>query len=236
MNRIRRVAEIDALVVPHRWDWAEANADAIAAHWGRRTAERPAMFNGRVLMLAGLDGSDDRLGARFFETDYANMTAWLDLGCPDDTVGNGFAMGALRSRDGSFLLGRMAGHTANAGQLYFPAGTPDLGDVTATGEVDLAGSILREITEETGLGPSDVAVSPGWTIVEAAGKLAFMREVRLAVDAVVAQARIRRFLASETRPELDEIVIASSPTDLDETSMPAFLTTFLREAWSAQSS
>lgn len=234
MRRIRRAATVAARVVPHRWPWAEENTDRIAAHWARRTAERPAMFNGRVLMLAEAGMEGERLEARFFETDYARMTAWLDLGRPGEGASNGFAMGALRGDDGGFILGRMGSHTANAGQLYFPAGTPDLGDVTADGEVDLAGSLLREITEETGLTEADWTVEPAWTVVEEEGRVAFMRIVSLAETAEAACRRIRAFLATEARPELDDVAVVASTADLDAATMPAYLTTFLREAWSGQ--
>ena len=94
----------------------------------------------------------DRLRASYFETDFASFLAWRDWGFPDRDVFNGFGMGALRCSDGAFLLGEMADHTANAGRIYFPAGTPDLDDVKL-GAVDIAGSIAREIEEETGLTP-----------------------------------------------------------------------------------
>lgn len=234
MTRICRVAEVAAHVVPHRWGWAAANRAAIAAHWERRTAERPALFNGRVLMLADWRVDRGRCDARFFETDYADMTAWLDLGRPGEPVRNGFAMGALRCADGGFVLGRMAAHTANAGQLYFPAGTPDPSDVDAHGAVDLAGSLLREIAEETGLDAAECAVAPSWTIVEEDGRTAFMRVVRLVAASGAVRERIRRFLARETRPELADVEIVSSPSELDRSAVPGVVTAFLEGVWSGQ--
>lgn len=233
MSGILRVAGVEARLLPHRWAWAEANAEAIAAHWRRRVSGRPAMFNGRVLMTAAAEQRGERLHARFFETDYANLLAWIEGGCPDPSVANGFAMGALLGRDGGFVLGRMAEHTANAGRLYFPCGTPDLSDVTAEGEVDLASSLEREIGEETGLQPCDYAVESGWSIVRAGGLLGFMRLVRLRMTAEETRARILAHLAQERQPELADVVIARGPDDLEEALMPAVVPIFLQDAFAS---
>lgn len=233
MSEIVRVAEVRATLEPHDWAWADANRDLIAGHWARRVAEAPAMFNGRVLMLSGTRLDGEVLGARFFATDYANLIGWVEHGFPDDSVANGFAMGALQGRDGGFVLGRMGSHTANAGRLYFPCGTPDMSDVTAAAEVDLASSLTREIGEETGLGAGDYTVEPGWTIVRHEGLLAFMRLVRLAMSAEAARARILAHIAADPRPELSDAVIVRGPADLDESRMPGVVPIYLRDAFAA---
>ncbi len=49
-----------------------------------------------------------RFSADYFETDFASFLAWRDWGFPDNSVFNGFGMGALRGSDGAFVLGEMA--------------------------------------------------------------------------------------------------------------------------------
>ena len=94
-DAIRRAARVEARLAPYRWTWAEANRDLIAAHWRARAAERPALFNGRVLMVSAVRQDGGTIQARFFETDYADLLAWIEHGFPGEPVWNGFAMGAL---------------------------------------------------------------------------------------------------------------------------------------------
>lgn len=234
MTSIHRITHLRARLVEHDWPWARANKDRIAAHWERRRGSQPALFNGRVLMVAGAALADDRLELEMFETGYAPFLAHIDFGFPDPSVRNGFAMGALRSRDGAFLLGRMAPHTSQAGRIYFPAGTPDRGDVRPDGTVDLAGSLLREIGEETGLVLDPGVVSPDWTLVRHGGRDALMRGVQLDRDADDVRAGIMAHLARDPQPELSDIVTVRGPGDMgqdgiDQGAMPDFLRAYL--AW-----
>jgi 8-oxo-dGTP pyrophosphatase MutT (NUDIX family) len=233
LSELYRVTEVSARLVEHRWDWAEENRDAIAANWERRRAKTPAIFNGKVLMVGRADRSGDAVDAQFFATDYANLLGWIDAGFADPSVANGFAMGALRTADGAFILGRMADHTANAGRLYFPCGTPDLSDVTPSGEVDLASSLVREIEEETGIRADELAVEPGWTIVREAGLLAFMRTARLSMEAGPARDRILAHIAADPKPELSDIRLVRALADLGDAPVPAVVPAFLREAFGA---
>ena len=135
---------------PRRWPFAEARRAEIDAHFAARRAQRPQIWNGRVVLASHYRIADRSLAGACFETDFASFLAWRDWGFPDADAVNVFAMGALRSRDGAFLLGVMGPHTANAGRIYFPAGTPEPDDV-ADGALDLAGNVAREVAEETGL-------------------------------------------------------------------------------------
>ena len=182
-------------------------------------------------MVAGTRCHGDSCEADFFATDYANLIAWTDMGHPDPAVANGFAMGAILTADGAFVLGQMAEHTANAGRLYFPCGTPDLSDVTPAGEVDLSTSLVREIEEETGIRADELAIAPGWTIIREGGLMAFMRTARLPYDAASARDRILAHLEADPKPELSDIRLVRALADLGDAPVPPVVPIFLRDAF-----
>ena len=167
------------------------------------------------------------MAGSFFETDYAAFVAWKALGFPGGRVENGFSMAALRTADGAFLLGEMAAHTHNAGQIYFPAGTPDLEDVFGD-RVDLDASARRELKEETGIDASEAIVAPGWTVVLAPGRIAAMKRMTLPVSAEEARARIDALLAADPEAEFSRIHIVRSPADIDERLTPPFVAAYIR--------
>ena len=126
---IFRVARLEARVAPFDWDFARERAPEIAAHWAGMIAEKPALFDGRVLLGHTLEhrpNDGGELRAQYFETAFSAFMAWRDFGFPGFRVFNGFAMAALRAADGAFLLGEMAAQTANAPPVPKPtATTPD---------------------------------------------------------------------------------------------------------------
>lgn len=225
------VAAIEARRLDEPWPWARENRALVEAYWKELSRGNPAYFNGRVLVRRRQSLEAGRLSLDYVETDYASFIAFRDHGFPDPTSGNGFAMAALRSADGAYLLGRMADHTSNAGKVYFPAGTPDPQDVLPDGTVDLAGSVLRELAEETGLTAHDVEVTDRWTAVFAGGRTAMMRDLRVPDSAEAVQSRARAFIAREEEPELSDLCIVRSLSDIDPVAMPPFMQAFLREAF-----
>jgi 8-oxo-dGTP pyrophosphatase MutT (NUDIX family) len=224
---ITRVSVVDCRLVQRPWAWAEAERDRIDAHWTKLSARNPALFDGRVLVLAsgGIDG--DVFRASYLETGFSRFIAWRDFGFPDLTIRNAFAMAALRSADGAFLLGVMGPHTANSGKVYFPAGTPDLSDVIGD-RVDLAGSVRRELEEETGLSAADVSFADDWSVVTHGQRIALMRLVQAHEDATPLRARILDELSRQSEPELADIRIVREIPDLDEAVMPPFVCAYLR--------
>jgi len=167
----------------------------------------------------------DTFSAEYFETDFASFIAWRDWGFPDASVFNGFGMGALRSRDGAYALGEMAPHTANAGKIYFPAGTPDLNDVR-DGTVDIAGSVAREVAEETGLMMTDFQVADYWDCIVAGPLIALMRGLQSDLDGEALRRRIEGNLAKQETPELAAIHLMRRQGDIT-TAVPPYMAAFL---------
>ena len=126
---------------------------------------------------------------------------------------------------GAVLLSEMWPHTANAGKVYFPCGTPDPSDII-DGKVDLGWSVERELKEETGMDIGAFAIEPGWTTVLDGALIVQVRTLRSVETAEVLRARMLAHLASEKEPELSDIRIVRGPQDYTA-SMPAFVTEFL---------
>jgi len=222
---IHRVTTLDLGL--HHWPWpfaAERRAE-IDAHFALQQRETPQLWNGRVLLARNPDFTGDRFGANYFETDFASFLAWRDWRFPDREIFNGFGMGALRCSDGAFVLGEMGQHTANAGRIYFPSGTPDLDDISA-GAVDIPGSVAREVEEETGLTAADYTAAAHWDCVVFGAAIALIRTLHVDMPGEALRARIETNLARQHQPELSAIHLVHGVADLTA-AMPRFVTAFI---------
>jgi 8-oxo-dGTP pyrophosphatase MutT (NUDIX family) len=229
---IHRVTTLDLAVRPVAWPFAEERHAEIAAHFAEKQRERPKLWNGRVLLGRDAVFTDGHLSATYFETDFASFLAWRDWGFPDKAVFNGFGMGALRASDGIFVMGEMAQHTANAGRIYFPSGTPDLDDVR-DGALDIPGSVVRELGEETGLTAADYRAEPDWHCVVAGPTIAMIQVLNLDMPGEAVRARIEANLAREAEPELSAIHLVRGMSDLTP-SMPRFVTAFVEQQFASR--
>ena len=219
------VARVEGRLAPFDWAWAREERDWIDARWAKLHAERPQMFDGRVLMAHRWAQEGDIFRADYFETRFSRFLCWREAGRPPG-VANCFSMAALRAADGAYLLGEMGAHTANAGKIYFPAGTPDPADLVGDA-VDLAGSAVRELGEETGLTPDMIAVEPRWSITMGPGMIACFRPMRLRMGAREAVDAIHAALERQTERELERMHVVARRADIDPARMPPFLVAFL---------
>lgn len=233
--RIVDVDRLDCRLVAHRWEFAKARAAEIEHHWVERRAKNPALYDGPVLLACRAEIVEDG-GARVlrldgFETSFSRFMAWRDFGWPDHAVFNCFAMPAVRSSDGAYLVGEMAAGHSCAGHLYFPGGTPDPSDVAADGTVDLSGSLIRELAEETGLPASEGVAAPGWRVVFDRQRIACLKRIDWPAPAAPLAARVRAYLAAEPDPELADVHMISRAAALADPRLPAFMVAFLSRAF-----
>jgi hypothetical protein len=224
--KIVALDELDFRVAPFQWKWADDNRASIEEYFTRMRAQRAHVWNGRVLMLSHCEVQGRKITGTFFETDFANLVAFRAAGFPDTGVRTCAASSALMTADGAYLLGVMAPHTANAGRIYFIAGTPDPGDVRSDGSVDLAGSTIKELGEEAGLIESDVRFASQWHAVLAGARVALIRAAHSLESETVLSDRIRAFIASQKEPELTDIVAVRTRADFSP-AMPDFIRAYL---------
>jgi hypothetical protein len=228
---IHRVTTLDLSFQERPWPFADQRRADIDAHFAKRQRDTPEIWNGRILLGRDADISGNCFRANYFETDFASLLAWRDWGFPDPEIFNGFGMGALRCADGAFVMGEMGQHTANAGQIYFPAGTPDLDDLR-DGKVDMADSVTRELEEETGLTPADYKADAHWDCVVVGATIAMMRILQADISGEAMRTRIGANLAAQDHPELSAIHLVRGVSDLTAT-MPRFITAFIEAQFAA---
>jgi hypothetical protein len=224
------IERLDVGFVPRAWRFADERREEIDAHFAEMQRRNPALWNGRVLLLGDFAIHGGVFRGACFDVDYASFISWQDWDFPDKSTHDCFAMGTVLSSDGAFLLGEMGSHTFNAGQVYFPCGTPDLNDV-AGDRVDFDGSVARELKEETGLDVAEFTADPGWYTVLGGALVAHMKLLRARETAAELRARMLQHLASEAVPELADIRIVRGEGDI-EPAMPPFVTAYLRHIWS----
>jgi 8-oxo-dGTP pyrophosphatase MutT (NUDIX family) len=221
---IHRVTKLDLGFDPCPWPFADERRADIDAHFDVKRRDK-SIWNGRILLGRDPDFTAARFSARYFDADFASFLAWRDWGFPDGGIFNGFGMGALRCSDGAFILGEMGRHTANAGRVYFPSGTPDLDDIRGNA-VDIAGSIAREVEEETGLKPTEYHACAHWDCVVSGAVIAMIKKLNVDLTGEALRARIEANLAGQRQPELSAIHLVRERCDLTP-AMPRFVTAFI---------
>lgn len=227
---VSRVGRLDLRFDPGPWRFADQRRADIDAHFAAAQRAKPGLWNGRVLLMRDYQIGADVLTGSLFEVDYAAFHAWIAWGRPPAGAIDCFGCAAVRASDGAFLLARMASHTANAGRVYFPCGTPDPSDVQG-GKVDFDHSVRRELREETGLDLAGFEPEAGWVIVEETARLVACKAANAADTGEVLRRKVERHLAKEADSELATICLVAGPADLVP-AMPDYVTAFLRYVWS----
>ncbi len=220
--QIHEITQIDlTLDATASWEFSVHNTEAIKENWQQLVSQNPDLWDGKVLSLYQYSFNQKKLSGKLVEVDYSAFLAWRDWGFPDRTARNLFGCTALRSSQGHLIFGKMAPHTATAGQVYAPGGNLDLNDITPSGKVDIFASIARELEEETGftLDQGDLGEV---LAVEDGPRLAIARILTFQLTSDQISAKISHFNANQKKPELEEAVIVTSLADLAPHQVPPY--------------
>ena len=210
--------EIDVRLDPAPHPYEIAHRETIAAHWLTEYAANPALFDGPVAFFSSLRLEGQKLAGRCHIVGFSTFLQWR-ASALDGGGEHCFAHAMPVSADGALLAVRMARHTANAGRVYFAAGSFDPDDFVAD-RLDARGNMRREVLEETGLDLDAAAAEPGWHGWSHNGRTIVFRRFRFGADADALAARIRAHIETEKEPEIEAPVILRSGNDLPGDALP----------------
>ena len=164
-NSVAPVNHVEVRFDPTPHPFELANAQAIEANWQAEHAANPALFDGKVVLLSQLALDGDRLTGTCHPVRYATMLYWRK-NKGNQGIWHSFAFAVLVASDNALVAIRMGPQTANAGRVYFAAGSFEPSDVV-DGLVDLTGNMHREVLEETGLQIDGLRTDPSYHITSA---------------------------------------------------------------------
>jgi 8-oxo-dGTP pyrophosphatase MutT (NUDIX family) len=212
------VDAVDVVLDPGPHPFETDNREEIAQNWLREKAAKPALFDGTMVLLAGLAYRDRKLAGRCHAVRYSTFMHWRNNRTIAG-VGHAFAHPMLVSSDNALVAIRMAAHTVNAGRVYFASGSFEPEDFP-DGRVDLHRNMARELMEETGL---DLDAARGevrhYALATAHGTV-ICRRYHFDADAGELALRIEDFVARDRMPEISGPVVIRGVDDLPEGLMP----------------
>jgi 8-oxo-dGTP pyrophosphatase MutT (NUDIX family) len=135
------------------------NRPAIRENWEREIAANPALFDGRMVLQHRLKLSQEGIASEAYAVPFSTFMWWRRQPERNGAI-HLFAYPVLESADGALVAIRMGAHTANAGQVYFAAGSLEPEDIV-DGRCDIDSNMAREVMEETGLDLSDAVAGDG---------------------------------------------------------------------------
>ncbi|MDN2566130.1 hypothetical protein N1F89_07845 [Aquibium sp. A9E412] len=200
-------AELRFDPAPHPFE--SANGPAITAAWARAKAANPALYDGRVMLFSRLGYAGGRLAGRCHAVRFATFLHWRARHGHAPTL-HAYAHAVIAGSDGALVAVRMAAHTANAGRVYFAAGSFEPADLS-DGRLDIDANMAREVAEETGLDLGRARREPALGLHRAPNGTVLFRRYRFDEPAARLAARIRAHVAAVGEPEIDGPVVIAAP-------------------------
>lgn len=203
-GQVFAISGIDMRLEPGRHSFEEAEEAAIAENWERETAANPALFNGPIVLQEEIALLGGAVQARARMSNFATLLWWRKQTPPRS--GRMLVASAVPiSSDGAAIAIRMASHTANAGMVYFAAGSLDASDLRTDGTVDVLGSMGREMVEETGLRVEDATADRVVYAVSSGNWFYLFRLHRFPWTAAEMCRRVEAHMVADPDPEIDAV-------------------------------
>jgi len=209
------VAAIDLRVLPGAHPAHLRNAAAARFNWEQEIAANPKLFDGRMVFQHRLSIGPDGISGEAHVMPFSTFMWWRKQ---TERAGGFhlFAYPVIASSDGALVAIKMGAHTANAGSVYFAAGSLDEHDII-DGRCDIEGNMRREVTEETGLDLDDATADGGYYAVHRDRTVTVFRVFRFARTADELVAAIERHMPHDDEQEIAGAVIIRSA---DPTAQP----------------
>lgn len=209
------VSGVRLSIRPEDHPFAAAHRTAIAENWQQESAANPALFDGRMLLMSDLRLEGNVLVGEAHDTAYSAFLYWRR----SPALQRGFhvfGFPVLLTADGALVAVEMSPHTANAGQVYCPAGSLEPADLV-DGIVDVDANMRREVREETGITLSPHQADPQLYAFRLERRVTLFRVFRLEETADAVAAAIYRHMETDHEQEISRPVLVRKG---DEQSYP----------------
>jgi 8-oxo-dGTP pyrophosphatase MutT (NUDIX family) len=222
VDGVRRLAACVLKVESDAWAYAQTNTEAIDAHWVQAKQRSPKYFNGVVHLVQDIRCEGDRFDASLVRTDFKSYLYWREQGFPEAGVLDGFGSALIRSSDGHIILGRQRKGNVNSGLAYPPSGFIDEQDIGANGSIDIVESVVREVTEETGIEAGALIKGEGFHLTRSGAQLSIAVAFRVPISTPELVRFVERKIASSRDSELEAVIPVASRRDIQDLAMPRY--------------
>jgi 8-oxo-dGTP pyrophosphatase MutT (NUDIX family) len=187
----------------------------IEANWLQDSANNPKLFNGRVTLASKVSFDAGILTAETHEVDFSSFLYWRKNQALVDAF-HLFGFAVPVASGGELIAVRMGEDTANAGRVYFAAGSIERQDFV-NGKLDLPACSEREAEEETGLKLAYCRRDDKVNLVRAGSAILMFRRYFLEDTVDEIDRRIQAHISTEVEREIDGIVVLRSAESLPKT-------------------
>ena len=202
------VPKVELRVLPEEHPVHIENIGEIRANWAREIAANPALYDGRMVLHRRVSVGSDGVFSEAHLIPFSTFMWWRRQASREGAF-HIFGYAVIATADDALVAIRMGQHTANAGQVYFAAGSLDENDIV-DGYCDMESNMRREVQEETGLDLRDAVAEGGYHATHLQRAVTVFRVFRFPWSAEEIVARIERHMPVADDKEIAGAVIIRS--------------------------